>query len=104
MTMAKPIGNRIRLQRSIVRLSQEALGVMMTPPLKQQVISKMERGQKEPSASQLFQISHHLDVPISFFFEDIEAPKPLTVANAEYNPPTGSTTALQKTKLGTRNT
>jgi len=55
--------------------------MLLTPPVKQQVMSKMERGQKEPSASQMFQISKHLGVPISFFFEDLEAPKPATTAD-----------------------
>jgi len=103
MTMAKLIGNRIRLRRSILRLSQEALGIMLTPRVKQQVMSKMERGYKEPSASQLFQIAHHLEVPISYFFEDIEPMKPSTAKGAVYQPLSNIPPVLPESKVGDRN-
>lgn len=75
--LAKLIGNRIRLRRNILRLSQDMLGKALVPPVCQQVMSKMERGTKEPSASQLFQLAGILGVPASFFFADIEEPNPL---------------------------
>jgi transcriptional regulator with XRE-family HTH domain len=73
--MAKSIGNQIRIRRKILRISQHVLGSSLTPPIKQQVVSKIERGAKEPTATQLFHISHLLDVPMSYFFEGLLPPE-----------------------------
>jgi len=81
MSMAKSIGNQIRLRRSVLRISQEALGFSLTPPMKQQVISKIESGHKELSASQLFQLSHQMGVPVSYFFEGLSVIQPEVVKN-----------------------
>ncbi len=75
MSIAKTIGSHIRARRKSMRISQAALGKSLTPPTKQQVISKIERGIKEPSATQLFHISHQLDVPMSYFFEGLIPPE-----------------------------
>ncbi|KAA5605902.1 helix-turn-helix transcriptional regulator [Roseospira marina] len=37
-----------------------------------QQLQKYERGANRVSASRLFDIANHLDVPISFFFQDID--------------------------------
>jgi transcriptional regulator with XRE-family HTH domain len=81
MSVAKSIGNQVRMRRRILQISQEALGISLTPPMKQQVVSKIERGRKEPSASQLFQIAHQLDVPVAYFFEGLSAPEPKVAGN-----------------------
>ncbi len=94
MSMAHSIGNQIRMRRSILRISQDALGTSLTPPMKQQVISKIERGRKEPSASQLFQISHQLGVPVSYFFEGLSVPEPKVAADVRQRPATYSPAAI----------
>jgi len=76
MSVAQSIGRQIRLRRQILRISQDALGLSLDPSMKQQTISKIERGRKEPSASQLYQLAYHLDVPVSYFFEGLCAPAP----------------------------
>jgi len=69
------IGSRIRIQRGMMRISQDELGKMLSPSVSQQVMSKMERGGKQPSASQIFQLAHYLEVPVSYFFEGLVMPK-----------------------------
>ena len=87
MSVAKSIGNQIRVRRKILRISQEALGSALTPPMKQQVVSKIERGNKEPSATQLFYFSHLLGVPMSYFFEGVIAPELKSAAKLIQNGP-----------------
>ena len=99
MSMAQSIGNQIRMRRSILRISQDALGTSLTPPMKQQVISKIERGRKEPSASQLFQISHQLGVPVSYFFEGICPPEPMFADNVRHQPEIYSPSTLGHSPL-----
>ena len=63
------VGSRVYLRRNLLGLSQtklaEAIGVTY------QQIHKYERGVNRISASRLFNLSRALDVPVSFFFEDM---------------------------------
>ena len=63
------VGARVRLRRNLFGLSQTDLGKMLGITFQQ--IQKYERGTNRISASRLFNLSHVLDVPISFFFEDL---------------------------------
>ena len=63
------VGSRIRLRRTQVGASLEALGDALG--LTYQQVQKYERGANRVGASRLFDISRVLDVPISFFFEDM---------------------------------
>jgi transcriptional regulator with XRE-family HTH domain len=53
-------------------MSQERLGEALGLTFQQ--VQKYERGINRVGASRLFDLSRVLDVPISFFFEDIPAP------------------------------
>jgi len=64
------VGERIRLRRAMLRLTQQDLAQSIGISFQQ--LQKYERGANRVSASRLFDIASHLDVPISFFFEDIE--------------------------------
>src|ERR1700676_2581810 len=63
------VGSRVRLRRTLLGMSQhrsgEALGVTF------QHVQKYERGFNRVGASRLFDLSRVLDVPISFFFDDM---------------------------------
>ena len=63
------VGARVRLRRNLFGLSQTDLGKMLGITFQQ--IQKYERGVNRIGASRLFNLSHVLDVPISFFFDDL---------------------------------
>ena len=63
------VGSRIRLRRTQVGASLEALGDALG--LTYQQVQKYERGANRVGASRLFDLSRVLDVPISFFFENM---------------------------------
>jgi len=68
------VGTRIRLRRTLLAMSQERLGDALGLTFQQ--VQKYERGVNRVGASRLFDLSRVLDVPISFFFDDM----PETVA------------------------
>src|SRR5580698_4530908 len=63
------VGSRIRLRRTLLGMSQERLGDSLGLTFQQ--VQKYERGVNRVGASRLFDLSRVLDVPISFFFEDM---------------------------------
>jgi transcriptional regulator with XRE-family HTH domain len=64
------VGQRIRVQRRLLRISQEQMATQLGLTFQQ--IQKYERGANRVSASKLFEISRILDVPVGFFFEGLE--------------------------------
>ncbi len=66
------VGARIRLRRTLLGMSQERLGEALGLTFQQ--VQKYERGANRVGASRLFDLSRVLDVPISFFFDDMPAP------------------------------
>jgi transcriptional regulator with XRE-family HTH domain len=66
------VGSRIRLRRTLMGLSQERLGEALGLTFQQ--VQKYERGVNRVGASRLFDLSRVLDVPISFFFDDMPEP------------------------------
>ena len=66
------VGVRIRLRRTLMGMSQERLGEALGLTFQQ--VQKYERGVNRVGASRLFDLSRVLDVPISFFFDDMPAP------------------------------
>ncbi|MCC7048446.1 MAG: helix-turn-helix transcriptional regulator [Alphaproteobacteria bacterium] len=63
------VGARIRLRRTLLGLSQERLGELIGLTFQQ--VQKYERGSNRVGASRLYDLSRVLDVPMSFFFEDM---------------------------------
>ena len=63
------VGGRIRLRRTLLGLSQEKLGNAVGLTFQQ--IQKYERGANRVGASRLYQFSNVLDVPVSFFYDDM---------------------------------
>ncbi|GAA3678227.1 MULTISPECIES: helix-turn-helix domain-containing protein [Acetobacter] len=71
-TIDAHVGKRIRLRRTLLGLSQEKLGEALGVTFQQ--IQKYERGTNRVGASRLYDIATALDVPISFFFDDMASP------------------------------
>ena len=67
--VAMHVGKRIRLRRTLLGMSQEQLGVELSITFQQ--VQKYERGANRVSASRLWDISQILDLPITYFFEDM---------------------------------
>lgn len=71
------VGTRIRLRRNMIGMSQEKLGDRLGITFQQ--IQKYEKGTNRVGASRLQSIASHLEVPVSFFFDDapgLETAKP----------------------------
>jgi transcriptional regulator with XRE-family HTH domain len=67
----KHVGSRVRMRRMMLGMSQEKLGNSLSLTFQQ--IQKYEKGTNRIGASRLQQISHILQVPVSFFFEGAPA-------------------------------
>jgi len=65
------VGSRIRLRRTLLGMSQEQLGEAMSLTFQQ--IQKYERGANRIGSSRLYQLSQVLNVPVSYFFDDLPA-------------------------------
>lgn len=63
------VGNRIRLRRTLLGMSQEKLAALLGLTFQQ--VQKYERGMNRVGASRLWDISKVLGSPISFFYEDM---------------------------------
>jgi transcriptional regulator with XRE-family HTH domain len=67
----KHVGSRVRMRRMMLGMSQEKLGDALGLTFQQ--VQKYEKGTNRIGASRLQQISHILQVPVSFFFEGAPA-------------------------------
>ncbi|NKB55342.1 MAG: helix-turn-helix domain-containing protein [Alphaproteobacteria bacterium] len=65
------VGSRVRLRRTLLGMSQERLGDAIGLTFQQ--VQKYERGANRIGSSRLFDLSRVLDVPVSFFFDDMPA-------------------------------
>ena len=63
------VGSRVRLRRTLLGMSQEKLGEAIGLTFQQ--VQKYERGMNRISASKLWKLSNVLDVPVSYFFDDL---------------------------------
>ncbi len=65
------VGDRIRVRRTLLGMNQEKLGEALG--LSFQQVQKYEKGTNKVSASRLFQLSNILNVPASYFFDNVPA-------------------------------
>ena len=63
------VGGRVRLRRTLLGMSQERLGDALGLTFQQ--VQKYERGVNRIGSSRLYHLSQILDVPVSFFFDDM---------------------------------
>ena len=66
----KHVGSRVRMRRMMLGMSQEKLGDALGLTFQQ--VQKYERGANRVGASRLHELSRVLDVPVSFFFDDVD--------------------------------
>lgn len=63
------VGARLKLRRHLLGMSQSALGDAVGLTFQQ--VQKYERGANRIGSSRLYEFSKLLDVPVSFFFDDM---------------------------------
>jgi transcriptional regulator with XRE-family HTH domain len=63
------VGKRLRLRRTILGMSQEAIGNAIGVTFQQ--VQKYERGANRIGSSRLYEFSKILTVPVSYFFEEM---------------------------------
>lgn len=66
----KHVGQRIRLRRTILHITQQQMAEMLGLTFQQ--IQKYEKGMNRVGASRLWDISRVLEVPMDFFFDDMD--------------------------------
>jgi transcriptional regulator with XRE-family HTH domain len=64
------VGNRLKLRRALVGMSQDKLGQIVGLTFQQ--IQKYEKGANRIGASRLYQFATILDVPPAYFFDGLE--------------------------------
>ncbi|MDD3370762.1 MAG: helix-turn-helix transcriptional regulator [Alphaproteobacteria bacterium] len=72
------VGKKLRQRRALVGMSQEKLATAVGVSFQQ--VQKYERGINRMGASRLHQFAQVLNIPVSFFFENLEVEQP---ANSE---------------------
>lgn len=68
------VGQRVRMRRTLLGMSQERLGEAIGLTFQQ--VQKYERGSNRISAGTLFRLGQVLEVPVSFFFDDYDDGQP----------------------------
>jgi transcriptional regulator with XRE-family HTH domain len=63
------VGNRLRLRRMMIGMSQEKLGELLGLTFQQ--VQKYEKGVNRIGAGRLFEIARILGVPIQYFYESV---------------------------------
>jgi len=63
------VGNRVRLRRMLIGMSQEKLGEMLGLTFQQ--VQKYEKGVNRIGAGRLFEVARILGVPIDYFYENV---------------------------------
>jgi transcriptional regulator with XRE-family HTH domain len=63
------VGNRVRIRRMLIGMSQERLGDLLGLTFQQ--VQKYEKGVNRIGAGRLFEVSRILNVPIDFFYEGV---------------------------------
>jgi transcriptional regulator with XRE-family HTH domain len=66
------VGNRVRIRRMLIGMSQEKLGDLLGLTFQQ--VQKYEKGVNRIGAGRLFEIARILGVPIDFFYDGVAAP------------------------------
>jgi transcriptional regulator with XRE-family HTH domain len=65
------VGNRVRIRRMLIGMSQEKLGDLLGLTFQQ--VQKYEKGVNRIGAGRLFEVSRILNVTIDFFYEGVSA-------------------------------
>jgi len=65
------VGNRVRIRRMLIGMSQEKLGDLLGLTFQQ--VQKYEKGINRIGAGRLFEIARILEVPVDFFYDGVSA-------------------------------
>src|SRR3982751_2009046 len=65
------VGNRVRIRRMLMGMSQERLGDLLGLTFQQ--VQKYEKGVNRIGAGRLYEVARILGVPIDFFYEGVAA-------------------------------
>jgi transcriptional regulator with XRE-family HTH domain len=65
------VGNRVRIRRMLIGMSQERLGDLLGLTFQQ--VQKYEKGVNRIGAGRLYEVARILNVPIDFFYEGLGA-------------------------------
>ncbi|MBU6299274.1 MAG: helix-turn-helix transcriptional regulator [Alphaproteobacteria bacterium] len=79
------VGNRLRLRRMMIGMSQERLGELLGLTFQQ--VQKYEKGVNRIGAGRLFEIARILGVPIYYFYESVAEHPPGSPGFAESETP-----------------
>lgn len=63
------VGNRVRIRRMLIGMSQERLGDLLGLTFQQ--VQKYEKGVNRIGAGRLYEVSRILNVPVAFFYEGV---------------------------------
>ena len=77
------VGKRVRERRVQMGMSQKSLAEAVGVSFQQ--IQKNERGTNRIGASRMFELSKVLDVPVSFFFDELPPQPPIKAMAAKRN-------------------
>ena len=64
------VGNRMRMRRLLIGMSQEKLGELLGITFQQ--VQKYEKGSNRVSASRLYHVAKVLAVPVQYFFDELQ--------------------------------
>ena len=79
------VGNRVRLRRMLIGMSQERLGELLGLTFQQ--VQKYEKGVNRIGAGRLFEVARILGVPIDYFYEGVAPQAGSGFAENEASPP-----------------
>jgi transcriptional regulator with XRE-family HTH domain len=68
------VGNRVRIRRMLIGMSQERLGDLLGLTFQQ--VQKYEKGVNRIGAGRLFEMARILNVPVDFFYEGVNSAPP----------------------------
>jgi transcriptional regulator with XRE-family HTH domain len=75
------VGNRMRMRRLLIGMSQEKLGELLGITFQQ--VQKYEKGSNRVSASRLYNVAKVLGVPVQYFFDELQGEQPAAMGFAE---------------------
>jgi transcriptional regulator with XRE-family HTH domain len=79
------VGNRVRLRRMLVGMSQERLGELLGLTFQQ--VQKYEKGVNRIGAGRLYQVAQILGVPINYFYEGVIQQSAESIRNGDSSTP-----------------
>src|SRR6202008_2707432 len=79
------VGNRVRLRRMLIGMSQERLGELLGLTFQQ--VQKYEKGVNRIGAGRLFEVARILGVPIDYFYEGVTNQLASGFSETEASPP-----------------